>query len=431
MSIARLAGIFALLNVVGVLATLATGPLQAQALGVEGRGQLAAILVPVGLLPTLIGLGLRDYVTKGYSDSPSPKDFVASMMTLGVALGIIGAAIAMPLAHVISDGRPVVLTWLLVDLALLPLLMMLEMVQGLAAAKQRWGLVSTARLLPRLLALVAIVALFVTDTLTVGTAAAAWIFTGLVGAAPALLALGSHFGGRPRVQEMRTGISFGMRWWLGSIASQGNQRLDQLLMTRLTSETQLGLYAVAAVLANFPVYIATSALPPLILGKIRSHSGDVVATAVRATVAFMVLSGIFVAATAYWVLYYFFGADFTAATAMTCVLLVAMVPLAGVAVLAPCCAAAGKPAASARAEAVAFVITIAALPVALIQFGALGAALVSILAYTTSAVVMTRTSMRLFGLSAREIWVPRVGDVRIARDAIGSKWRQRRSKRRW
>ena len=45
---------------VGIL----TGPLQARALGPTGRGELAAVMTPLGFLPTLASLGLGTYVER-------------------------------------------------------------------------------------------------------------------------------------------------------------------------------------------------------------------------------------------------------------------------------------------------------------------------------------------------------------------------------
>src|SRR4051794_37698844 len=48
-------------NALPLAVGLITGPLQARALGASGRGDLAAILVPVGLAPLLLSLGLGQY----------------------------------------------------------------------------------------------------------------------------------------------------------------------------------------------------------------------------------------------------------------------------------------------------------------------------------------------------------------------------------
>ena len=60
---ARLSGV----NAVVILATLATGPITARALGVEDRGELAAITAELTMTPWLLDLGLSQWLAREHA----------------------------------------------------------------------------------------------------------------------------------------------------------------------------------------------------------------------------------------------------------------------------------------------------------------------------------------------------------------------------
>lgn len=59
-------------NLVIAVLGVVTGPLLARSLGAGGRGVLAAIVVPLGLAPALLGLGLPSYATRSIARGASP-----------------------------------------------------------------------------------------------------------------------------------------------------------------------------------------------------------------------------------------------------------------------------------------------------------------------------------------------------------------------
>ena len=71
-------------NILVAVTALATGPLQARALGVEGRGLLAAIIVPLTFAAQLIPLGLHEFAEPVSSDE-------------GVLVGVVFGSVSPPI----------------------------------------------------------------------------------------------------------------------------------------------------------------------------------------------------------------------------------------------------------------------------------------------------------------------------------------------
>jgi O-antigen/teichoic acid export membrane protein len=86
-----------------------------------------------------------------------------------------------------------------------------------------------------------------------------WVVFQILGALP-LYALGiRHAGlGRPSMPLLRETWRFGVRAWLGSLATYLGFRLDQVLMGFMSTRAELGLYAVAVNAAEIPLYVPQS-----------------------------------------------------------------------------------------------------------------------------------------------------------------------------
>src|SRR4051794_21247295 len=68
--------------------SLITAPLQARALGPAGRGELAAIIVPAGLLPTVASFGLGTYATLAVARGRKLGQVVGTVGALLILLGL-------------------------------------------------------------------------------------------------------------------------------------------------------------------------------------------------------------------------------------------------------------------------------------------------------------------------------------------------------
>src|SRR4051794_38316250 len=87
----RAVGQITAVNVGVLLAGFITGPIQARALGPSGRGELAAIIVPVTLAPFIFGLGLDSYVARAAARRSGVGRAVGSSALLAIGAGLVCA----------------------------------------------------------------------------------------------------------------------------------------------------------------------------------------------------------------------------------------------------------------------------------------------------------------------------------------------------
>lgn len=406
----RLAGRLMAVNTLVLVSGLVTGPLLAHALGPDGRGTLAAILVPLGIAPFILSLGLETYAGRQAARGEPLGLLFGSLGTLTLLIGAVGVAAAVPLAMFLAHGRHVVLVFLLVGFGLMPLALIQSLLFWMATGLERWRMVVVTRLVAPLVAVAGLAVLFVLGKLTVPSASIVTLAGGLLATLPLLPLVASL--GRPRFSGAiaREGLVFGLKDWLAQISAVANLRLDQLVMIRLVSPSQLGLYAVAATLAGFS-QVLTSSVSGATLPVVAQGDVGVAARSVRLTVMAIVALSVPVALVTPFAIPLIFGHDFAGAVPMAAVLLVAGVPLAGVNVLGRAMTNSGYPGAGAIAQGVAVGLTVPGLVLLVPVLGATGAALVSLVAYAASFAVSLALAPRRLGGSVRDFLVPTDDDL--------------------
>lgn len=134
-----MAGRLASVNFIIVGLTFITAPLQARALGPTGRGDLAAILVPLGLAPVIVSLGLGTYSAREAARGRPLAPLVGTVGALLLVLGALAALAGPAIADLFSEGRAVVETWIVVGFLLLPLGLISWLLTDLASGRERAG----------------------------------------------------------------------------------------------------------------------------------------------------------------------------------------------------------------------------------------------------------------------------------------------------
>jgi O-antigen/teichoic acid export membrane protein len=404
-------------NVIGAATGFITGPLLARALGAAGRGDLAAIIVPLSLAGPVLGLGISGFA---YRELPRGRPFEEVVGSLGVPLLVIGmltAAAAIPIADALAGGRETVRTFLIVGFLATPLVLIGGLLAASLGATERWRAVFATNLIPFLVPFVAIVALYVLGRLTVATAAAVTIGGSLLAVVPALEMLTTARRPVFRRSIARNGVSFGLKAWVGGLAMLANLRLDQLLMVTLVAPRVLGLYAVATTISGASG-LATGALVPPLMTRVAAGEMYLLPQAVRIVVTATVGLNLLLALLTPAILSLLFGPAFHGAIEMALVLLVASVPYAGANVLSAGLQADGAPLIPTVAEGIALVITVAGLVTLLRPLGGIGAAIVSLAAYSASFLFQLVMARRRTGVPVSGFLVPSRADARWARGLI-------------
>lgn len=420
----------ALLEVVGRLAAVnglvlllafVSGPILARALGPEGRGDLAAILLPVTLAPVVFSLGLGTFVIRETARGRSPAVLLGSIGPLLLGLGIIAALLGPAVAGLFAGGREDVHTYVLIGFLLMPVSLFILLLQDFAMGLERWSLVVMARVVAAVASTSAVVVLYVMGSLTVASTAIVMFTAGILSVLPTLPLLREL--GRPRFRRdvVRESIPFGLKAWVGGLGSVANVRLDQVLMIRLVEPRELGLYVVAFTVSGFFISPVIGALSSGMLPRFATGEAMLIARVLRTTVAGVALVGAVIALAAPIIIPVIFGSDFGDALPMTWLLLAASVPLAGVTVLSTALTSSGHPGFSAGAEVVTLLVTVPCLLLTLSTYGAIAAAAVSIAAYGTGFAWLLFGARRHLRLGWRELLVIRGEDVARVIDIFRSR----------
>jgi len=412
--VARLTGV----NVLVVVIAFVTSPVLARALGPAGRGEVAAIFAVLTLAPWISELGMTAFLCRERARRTQPLGvLLGSTMPITLGSSLVGVLAAIPVAHALGRGRNEVITFIEIGLFLLPATVFMQTLYGVALGDERWRLVMLTRVLSTGIAGISIVALSLAGHLTVETAAVSYLAAGMLSGIPFLLTLRGSLPWTVDRSLAAVGLSFGVRSWLSTLASNGNTRLDQLLMAAMVSSRQLGLYALAFTLASASGALV-SGVANALMPRVAVGEPALAARACRVTVMFVVVGGALVALSSSVAVPFVFGSAFNDAVPMLIVLLGASVFFVPGQLLGSALIVAGNPAAAARSQVLGLVITVPALILVLPFAGGMGAAWVSLVSYTATFVVALRAAMRLFGLPPWAFVLVTRGDVHWLRSRL-------------
>ena len=406
----KVAGGLTAVTVMTMLSGLVTGPLLAHALGATGRGLLASVLVPLGVAPFIAQLGLGLWAVRAAARDVPVERIVG---TLAIPLLIIGGLVAFasePLAEAVLPEDESAQMCLRIGLAVLPVGLLVNVMSDVLWGKQRWRPMIIVRLIAPIGLLVATPILYVTESLTVTTAAALSIGLGLL-PLPLLVAL-LPAARRPRADRhlMREALGFGLRAWPGTLADLANQRLDQLLMIPLLPPRELGLYAVATTVAVAGTAPA-GAISSMVFPRVAAGDVHVLAPAFRTTVVVLVCTQGAIALSSPFAIPLLFGASFEDAVPLILILLPAWLLTALAPILAHALAGSGHPGPGSAAQLVGLGCTAVGLAITLPPLGATGAAITSVLAASVVLAYLIRATRRHLPVSARDLLVPRAEDL--------------------
>lgn len=417
--VARLTGLNALL----MLLALVTGPVQARVLGPDGRGEVAIILTVLMLAPILLDFGLSDFVARERARGCSLGTILGTTLPLAIGFAFIGVVLAVPVSELLAQNRPLVERYVRITLLAMPLWVMGWMLIGAARGEQRWSILYLQRAITVIASAVAIVGLALLGLLTVESLAIAMLAITLPGIAvtlPMLRGAGPWHFNRALV---RPALAFGSRSWVTLISSQGNYRLDQLVMAAVVSSRELGLYAVAvgftSVLSSFVSAVSLALMP-----RVAQEGGQSVPRIVRVSTLALACGLAVTALLAPLVVPLLFGTEFEDAVPFVDLLVLGALFIGISLILGSALQGHGRPQDAMRPQLIGLLITIVGLAVALDPLGAFGAAIVSVVSYAAVLTGTIRAAVREFEVSPRTLLLPRGDDLRWLMRA--APWRRSR-----
>ena len=308
------------------------------------------------------------------------------------AVFVVQAAALAAVAH--SEPQRVQLA-AAISLLLPPGILALSFGLAILQGQRRFTAYNTLRVAPSVAYVVGVVVVYVSNATSLVLFMALWAAVNLVGG---LIALVFSVRGLPKhAAEDETPsrwqmLRFGLKAFLGSLSPVDVVRLDQAVVGLFLAPVTLGFYVVAQALANLPRVVATSigfvAYPQVAAERDR-------ASARRAMWRFFFLGlGLsalvvgFLELMAGQLITLFFGEDFAEATAITEILLLASLFMAGRRVLTDGINGIGHPGFGTIAEVTSWILLIPGLAILLPWLGAEGVALALAISWGASLLLL-------------------------------------------
>jgi O-antigen/teichoic acid export membrane protein len=351
------------------------------------------------------------------------RAFSQGMLRLGASLAMVTGLLAtggvLLLAPALSGHEPDLTKYIgLVSLAIVPLLL-ISVCRGLAVGLQAWTLVRAEQLTRAVVSLALIAGLSATGELTVGraiaTASLAPVVSGIVYLRITRESSQMAQVARPGGREI---VSYAWRSWFGSTSGIAVARLDQALMTLLSSSYALGLYAVAVAVSEIPLIInsAVSLVSFSTDAADRSDERLAMSARISSTVCFVIAAVLCGLA---WLIFpWLFGPGFAAAVPTTVVLTCAVAAGAPGSIAGSALSARGRPAVRSAGLLGAAAINVVLLLTLVPTMGAMGAALATVGATAFANAWCLWFLRRLYGIDPRSFYGVRRRDIRIIVDSV-------------
>jgi O-antigen/teichoic acid export membrane protein len=414
-----------------ILVNLGSGIVAARALGVSGRGELAAVILWPAVLASLAELGFATaftYLTasRQRGDGDLARLIIPLLAVQCLGLYVVGVAvILLALSGYSPSTRATAIGFLLVYA---PLYLAVRYLMALNQGAGRMGVYNLGRLVIPVTNTVTVLVLLAADEVSVPTFAAAYAGSFLVGLVVvfAVSKPGVRAGAlAPHLDRSttRAAWSVGFRTFLGSLAPIDTLQLDLLLVTSILGATDSGLYYVAtsagALVRAWGTTLGALSLPRVASSTTRQESLAWAELFSRVTVVCSGLVALVALLFARPLLDIVYGDDYTPAATLVRILAVGMLAASLRYVLGDGLRGLGRHSAATRAEVTGWISGGVALALFLPLWGVTGIALAVTVAYVFTFIAMLQ-SARGVGMRLHQVLVPGRSDLVRVRSALGS-----------
>lgn len=256
-----------------------------------------------------------------------------------------------------------------------------------------------SRLVTATLWLASLLVLFRLKHLTLPTIAVAFVASSGAGLIWATVAIGKHgwLSLSYKRSEAMAALGYAMRSHPGLALREVNVYADQVIVGILLGTTALGYYTVAVAGSSLLTVAATGFMylaQPTIQSTAAADRAHVIRRILIANLAVMAPVALGAALLLPWLIGIVYGSQFGGAASAARVLAIAAIPDSIGVTLTGVLLGLGLPSAASKAQIVGLGLTVAGLPVLLPLAGILGAAVVSLIAYSVAALVLYLYAIR-------------------------------------
>jgi O-antigen/teichoic acid export membrane protein len=415
-------------NLVIALFGMVTGIAAARLLGPFGRGELAAIQSTPGFIASLAMLGLPEALTYYSARNPGQAGRylgTASVLALAAAVPfMIAGYLAMPtLLHAQNAGVISAARWYLL---IAPIWAVAGMLPHPLRGSGHFDAWNASRLTSPVLAVCVLVIAWISSHPTARFVAFGYL------ASSAIVFLPLFWLVRRRIPEpyipdatkIRPMLRYGFPCVMTGVPQMLNLRLDQMLMAALLPARELGLYAVAVAWSGTAATLLSAlgvVTTPAVASAASLADGSMrIATTARVTVVLALVMGLALTLCTPIAIALLFGSGFAAAVPAALVLVPAAAVLGLNFVLQEGLRGMGRPYAVLQAEFGGLIVTAIMLAATLRPMGITGAAIASLLGYTTVCLILLAQTRHLTSLSLSTMLCPRMIDVQSGLAWLGA-----------
>jgi O-antigen/teichoic acid export membrane protein len=403
-------------NVLSSVAAALGGVIIARALGPSVRGNYAAVTAWFGVLLIAGEMGQSSAVCYYVAhDTGRARDYVATSRSMMLLTGVLAVLVALVVAPVLADGSPSLLR--AYQIAFVgSVIAFFGTSYTFALQARSIGDWNKVRLSQPVLGVVAIIVLWQLELLSLTTVVDILIGTTFLQLIYAYYwcRRGQLAPGRARRELVRPLSRYGMMQLAAVAPASINLFLDRLLLSQLVSPADLGRYAVASSVTLVPVPLVSAignvAFPRLAAQRLvteQSHRLQRAAVLASAGVSAAILLPI--AASAPWVIPLVFGPAFRGAVPLLWMLTPGGVFLSCSQVVGDLLRGRNRPGFVAISQGLAAIFTVVLLIALLPVAGVAGAAVVSSVAYGVALIAMMQCLWRLPHEPARPAAAPSSG----------------------
>ncbi len=412
-------------SVVGVGVGLATSVVVSRSLGPSDKGAYDLVLSTAMLFALVLGLSMPSGITFAVARHASAGRAVAAWSVgIGIAqamaaVGLLVALSRTDLAHTMGPAAADSAYWIVLPL-LVAALCVAPSLKAILIGDQRVALASWLELLGRVVTFLVLVAFAVFQ----GDAATSYDFikATLIGSAlgtAAYLPVAVKINPQLAHAALRTIVRFATPSYGANVLQFLNYRVDLFLVAYFRDLREVGLYALAATLAQL-VWLISRAVATAVFARIGSDSDDAYEAARRTAVLSRILFVIqmcfaaILAVLSTPLLHVLYGSSFEPAASAIWLLLPGVAVFGVPTVLAAHLAGLGRPGLNLVVSACGLVVTVVLDVLLIPAFGMNGAAVASSASYASSTAMMAVFFSRSTGVSVSELFILRASDLRRA-----------------
>ena len=414
-SIIFLANFFTLLS--GVITSLLT----AWALGPEGRGELAVIVLYPNVVALIVGLGLPQANRFCLAREPEEiSPLFSNAVIFAVAMGILAYGSAELVVPSLVGVRSEAVMWLVkIYLVNIPFALLYDLMAGMLEGSRQFKWAALSRIIFFGIQSIAYFILWMTGHLTIYTAAFTMIVAQLANTLTAVVVVLYVLRPRwkPSLTAWKKAMGYGLKYHVGVVTSFTTLRLDQLLLGAMATSVEIGLYIVAVRLSEITTVLASSMaevlMPEVAASKQSERSVQLLTRSLRQMIYVYLLIIPPLLLGAPLILEFAFGVEFVAAGGTLRLLLAASMIWSVGAIIISGLNGFGYPGLSTISRLSSAVVTVLALLYWLPRYGIFGAALSSLLGYSVMLAVAIFWLVRKKNIRLGELFRPRPDDIPI------------------